>query len=133
MAAEFSVDWESKIRAAVAEALGESDWKVEISPVFGTVTPDLYVTDPSGEASYVVEIKSGDNATHAGSVAQVAAFRDAAASSQGGAPEAVLLVVGDNEDEMGRLGEDFGVSVVESGSSDVGVVVDALKKSLSLE
>jgi hypothetical protein len=102
---------------ALSDALEKWDWKVQMQPVVGSTRPDLVLNDPEGE-TYIVEVKTGPNASHFGSVAQVAAFRRAAEDSLGGSIKAYLVLPEAADAQLQSIGEDFDVQVVANEAAD---------------
>jgi hypothetical protein len=118
-----------EIRGDIAADLKERGWTVEAEPVLGSVRPDILISED--DRVYVVEVVAGDDGVHFGSVAQAAAFGEAARNATHRDVEAVLVVTGPMSEEIGRVGNDFGVEVLSSESADPTAISDLLTNRLS--
>ena len=91
----------------VSDLLTEWEWTVNREPRVGTVRPDLVAEAPDGTA-YVVEIKTGGDAGHLGSLGQIETFRNALEAEIGREPDALLLLADDAPDGSCRLPTTWG-------------------------
>ncbi len=127
-----AISTEAQTRDSLAALLHSSGWRVEAEPVIGSVKPDLLTSDESGN-TFVIELKQAPRGLHFGSVAQAAAFRDAAALALHRNVQAMLVIVGANAGELDAAGRDYGVIVVGAESSDpddIAAVVRRLRSAV---
>lgn len=115
---------------AVADLI-DAQWDVRAEPVLGSFRPDMLISDKTGKA-YVVEIKAGSSGAHFGSVAQVAAYQEAAAAALDKHVEAILVLAGVGPGEIGAVGEDFGVDVVSSETADPATIATLIGDRIRL-
>jgi hypothetical protein len=116
---------EASILDVLAGDLLDPHWHVEAEPVFGPVKPDFLVEDDAGNA-YIIEVKMAAGGAHFGSVAQTAAFREAAATKRRGNVGAILVLAGGDARELESAGKDYGVEVVGTNSIEPDKVAQAL-------
>lgn len=124
-----SLTFDRHVARELGLALGRDDWSVQEQPALGTVRPDLLVRDAGGH-EYLIEVKSGPNANHFGTIARVAAFRDAAQSSLGQPVKAFLVLDQPPTAELAQVGDDFDVEVVGSESDDAAAVAQEVADRL---
>jgi hypothetical protein len=121
---------ESQIREVLAGDLRHRPWSVTAEPVFGSTRPDFLVEDGKGNA-YIIEVKLAPGGAHFGSVAQIAAFREAAAAKL---PQdsvgAMLVLVGQDAQELQSTGQDYGVQVIGTSSNVPSEVAKTVVESL---
>jgi len=127
--AMYVADDEAPMRDFLAAALRDARWHVEPEPVLGSSKPDFLLFDDSGN-TLVVELKRAPHGVHFGSVAQTAAFRDAAESALDKDVDALLVIVGADAHELEAAGRDYRVEVVGSASSAPADVADAVRSRL---
>jgi Restriction endonuclease len=114
----------------VADAFRASDWTVQEEPIIGGVQPDLLASDPAGDRSYVVEIKSPGEAGHFADVAQVAAYRRAAQAALGREVGAILVIEGDASANTAEAARELGVTLVAADAAHPDGTAEALVNHL---
>lgn len=114
----------------VADALRASDWTVQQEPIIGGVQPDLLASDPAGDRSYVVEIKSPGEAGHFADVAQVAAYRRAVQAALGREVGAVLVIEGDASANTADAARELGVTLLATDAAHPDDAAEALVNQL---
>jgi len=124
------VDADALTSNELAASLSDARWHAEAEPILGSTRPDLLISDDRGN-TLVVELKRAPHGVHFGSVAQTAAFRDAAASVLGRDVAAMLVIVGADAHELDATGRDYGVVVVGTTSSEPADVAEAVRSRLS--
>jgi hypothetical protein len=120
---------ETATRDILAAVLRDAGWQVEVEPVLGSTRPDLLLSDDYGN-TIVVELKRAPHGVHFGSVAQTAAFRDAAESALGRDVGAMLVILGTDAHELEAAGRDYRVEVAGSASSAPADVADIVRTRL---
>ncbi|QXV56068.1 hypothetical protein [Amycolatopsis sp. TNS106] len=118
---------EDAIAHEIAVSLGGKNWVVaEERGEQGVAGPDLVVEDPAGR-SYLIEVKSGQGATHFSQIAQVESMA-ASRLQQGDAAQQVqpvLVTTMAVSERIGAMAETVGVEIVKAHGSpeEIGVAV----------
>jgi RecB family endonuclease NucS len=119
----------NEVVSTVEEVLLGQGWVVHRDPTYGKMLrPDIVARGPGGE-TYVFEVKRSDGEVNLGAVAQVEAYRNAVAETDGGQVKGVLVIAGEAPEGLIPVAERVGIELVDAGSGDAGSVRDSLTRS----